>query len=345
MFQTGLTIRRLQKSQKHDKISKNLQQQNRGNKMGNAPINEVINQAFRDTVENWKKEGLSNEDIIEKINKINFEDVMLSIADTASSDYAAFFREKMYEIELEERAKKQEFLAHQEQLWGKCFAASQTMYTITVEAAENISKYVGENASGEEKEARKFTFLALQHIHGRACQMFLEILTLLRNGFGDCAYARWRSLYELNCIAYFIKAQGEQIAKQYFEQSQSDDPEKGTYDWTKGSTNKNGDTIKIKSFAAIEQHCEMGEIWNKQYKLACLVTHGSPEGTFKRMSTYKTQNLIPIGHSDYGIAVPAEHSAISLHLISTLFFTLFPYVDGIAYVKTLGKWVEVIQDM
>ena len=251
----------------------------------------------------------------------------------------------MYEIELDERAKAQEFSAHQEQLWGKCFAASQTMYTITLEAAESITKHIDETVSNEEKQKRKFMFLALQHIHGRACQMFLEILTLLRNGFGDCAYARWRSLYELHCIAYFIKAQGEQIAKQYFEQSQSDDPKKETYNWTIGSTNKNGDTIKIKSFATIEQYCDMGEIWNKQYKLACLVTHGSPEGTFKRMSTYKTQNIIPIGHSDYGIAVPAEHSAISLHLISTLFFTLFPYVDGIAYVKTLGKWVEVIQDM
>lgn len=313
--------------------------------MVNAPINEVINQAFRDTVGNWKKEGLSDEDIIEKIEKINFEDVMLSIADTASSDYAAFFREKMYEIELEERAKKQEFLAHQEQLWGKCFAASHTMYTIAVEAAENITKFIDENASNEEKETRKYMFLALQHIHGRACQMFLEILTLLRNGFGDCAYARWRSLYELSCIAYFIKAQGEQIAKQYYEQSQSDNAEKDTFAWTAGVSNKKGKPITIKAFATIETYCEMGKIWNEQYKLACLVTHGSPEGTFKRISTYKTPNIIPVGRSDYGIAVPAEHSAISLHLISTLFFTLFPYVDGIAYVKMLGKWVEVIQDL
>ena len=63
------------------------------------------------------------------------------------------------------------------------------------------------------------------------------------------------------------------------------------------------------------------------------------------MSTYETRDIIPVGRSNYGIAVPAEHSAISLHLISTLFFTLFPYVDGIAYVKTLGKWVSVIQEM
>lgn len=313
--------------------------------MSNAPINEIVNDVFKDNVEKWQEEGFSNEEIIEKIEDFNFEEAMLSITDTASSDYATFFKDKMYEIELDERAKSKEFSAHQEQLWGKCFAASQTMYTITVEAAENVAKYIDENASDEDKEKRKFTFLSLQHIHGRACQMYLEILTLLRNGFGDCAYARWRSLYELNCIAYFIKAQGEEIAKQYFEQSQKEDTEKETFAWTTGSVNKKGKPIKVKSFASIETYCEMGKIWNDQYKLACLVTHGSPEGTFKRMATYRTQNIIPVGRSDYGIAVPAEHSAISLHLISAIFFTLFPYVDGIAYVKTLGKWVEIIQDM
>ncbi len=313
--------------------------------MGNAPINEVMNNAFRDAVKNWKEEGLSDEEIIEKIDKINFKEIMLSMADTASSDYASFFKDKMYEIELDERAKAKEFSAHQEQLWGKCFAASQTMYTITIEAAENITEYINENATDEEKEKKKFTFLALQHIHGRACQMFLEILTLLRNGFGDCAYARWRSLYELNCIAYFIKGQGEQIAKQYYMQSQRANPPKKALDWIEGAIDKEGKPIKDKCFVAIETYCEMGKIWEEQYKLACLVTHGSPEGTFKRMSIYKTQDIIPVGRSNYGIAVPAEHSAISLHLISTLFFTLFPYVDGVAYVKTLGKWVEVIQDM
>ena len=312
--------------------------------MSSMTISEVLNNAFHDAVADWRREGLSDNEIISKIEKINFEDVMMSITDTASTDFANFFKEKMYEIELEERANVQEFLAHQEQLWGKCFAASQTMYTITIEAAEAISKYIVNNASAEEKDARKFLFLALHHIHGRACQMFLEILTLLRNGFGDCAYARWRSLYELNCIAYFIKSQGEQIAKQYYEQSQSNEPHKD-YDWTRGAVNKKGKAITITHFAALETYCEMGKLWNNQYKLACLATHGSPEGTFKRLSIYETRDIIPVGRSNYGIAVPAEHSAISLHLVSTLFFTLFPYADGIAYVKTLGRWVEVIQEM
>ena len=120
--------------------------------MSKAPISEVVNNVFRDTVENWKKEGLSDERIIEKIEKVNFEDVMFSIADTASSDYTTFFRDKMYEIELDERAKSKEFSAHQEQLWGKCFAASQTMYVLAVEAADNYCNYIDKNASAEEKE-------------------------------------------------------------------------------------------------------------------------------------------------------------------------------------------------
>lgn len=312
--------------------------------MSGAPINEMLNNALRDTVAEWKQNGLSNEEVISKIENINLDDIMMSITDVVSTDFSDYFKEKMYEIELDERAKTLGFLAHQEQLWGKCFAASQTMYTITIEAAENICKYIDENASAKEKDERKFMFLALHHLHGRACQMFLEILTLLRNGFGDCAYARWRSLYELNCIAYFIKAQGEQIAKQYYEQSQSEIPHKD-FEWTKGAINKKGEQIKITSFATLETHCEMGKVWNEQYKLACLVTHGSPEGTFKRTSIYETQDVIPVGRSNYGIAVPAEHSSISLHLISALFFSLFSYPDSIAYVKTLGKWVSVIQEM
>lgn len=306
-------------------------------------ISEIVHDALKDKVEQWIKAGLSSDEIEDKINSIDIEAFLQKFTDTVSKDYASFFKEKMFEIELEERAKANEFLAHQEQLWGKCFAASQTMYTITIESAEKISAYINKNATEEEKEEHKFTYLALKYIHGRACQIFLEILTLLRNGFADCAYARWRSLYELNCIAYFIKSQGEQIAKQYYEQSQTDDRRYKT--WTRGALDKDGKPHAIENFHELEKYCEMGDVWNQQYKLACLVTHGSPQGTFNRMAIYKSTNLICVGASDYGIAVPAVHSAISLQLISALFFTVFPNADAIAYVKTLAELVKVIQEM
>ena len=98
--------------------------------MSGAPINEMLKNALRDAVAEWKQNGLSNEEVISKIENINLNDIMMSITDITSTNLSNYFKEKMYEIELDQRAKTLEFLAHQEQLWGKCFAASQTMYTI-----------------------------------------------------------------------------------------------------------------------------------------------------------------------------------------------------------------------
>ena len=83
--------------------------------MSGAPINEMLNNAFRDTVAEWKQNGLSNEEVISKIENINLDDIMMSITDVVSTDFSDYFKEKMYEIELDERAKTLEFLAHQEQ--------------------------------------------------------------------------------------------------------------------------------------------------------------------------------------------------------------------------------------
>lgn len=58
-------------------------------------------------------------------------------------------------------------------------------------------------------------YTALKYIHGRGLQQFLEIITLMKNGFADGAYSRWRSLYELNIIASFISEYGEEIAEAY----------------------------------------------------------------------------------------------------------------------------------
>ena len=62
--------------------------------MEGSSINEMLNDAFRDTVAGWKKEGLSDAEIIAKIEKINFNDVMMSITDTISTDFADFFQKE-----------------------------------------------------------------------------------------------------------------------------------------------------------------------------------------------------------------------------------------------------------
>ncbi|WP_139275800.1 DUF5677 domain-containing protein [Ruminococcus sp. YE78] len=178
-------------------------------------------------------------------------------------------------------------------------------------------------------------------MHGRACQIFLEIFHLMRLGFADGAYARWRTLYELCCCADFIRHHGEKIAKQYYEQSNTDDQ---NYSWAKGALDEKGNKLDAGSFKKIQEIVNIDSGWLSQYKLACFITHASSQGTFGRLANGSTENLITVGHSNYGIATAAEHSAICLCWITGEFVTLFHHLDSDARCKLLSEWIKVVRD-
>lgn len=52
----------------------------------------------------------------------------------------------------------------------------------------------------------------LVHFHARACQLGKEILKLLKGGFAEGAFARWRTLHEIVVISFFIKDHGNEMA-------------------------------------------------------------------------------------------------------------------------------------
>ena len=200
-------------------------------------LDDIVLTAINDLLEQWKKEGLSDSEIIKKLDGCDFQGAYEHLTKAVREDSFSFFKEQMYEIAMEEKANAVEFIARQEQSWGKCFAASQTMYTMAVESAQEYSKFVSDNAGAQIVKEKQFTMLVLQHIHGRACQEFLEILYMLRLGFADGAYARWRSMFELCCNAKFIVTYGEQTAKKYYEQSDTEDQK---YTWAAGVTCNSG---------------------------------------------------------------------------------------------------------
>ncbi len=138
----------------------------------------------------------------------------------------------------------------------------------------------------------------------------------------------------------FYKKQGEVIAKQYFEQAQTNDQK---YHWTKGAKNAAGKEINITTFQGIQDNCDIDESWRNQYKLSCLVLHGSPQGTFNRLCLKEDQSVIAVGQSDYGITIAAEHSAISLQWITSMFLNVFPSLDAMVYSKVIYDWVEEVR--
>lgn len=303
---------------------------------------EIYKKSIDNAISVWKDQGLSEEEINEKITQDKLNSSMQSMFETASKDCFSDLINKKYEIAFFDSIREDKFLAHHHEIWGECFVTSQTMYSMAIEAAEMYSNYIQENIPEDAKADKQYTYCALQRIHGRSCQVFLEILCLIKHGFADCAFARWRSMYELSCIAAFIRKYGEHIAKQYCEQAHT---EKHKYEWAKGAKDEKGETIIINSFKDIQDNCELDEEWRKEYKLASFIIHGSPQGTFLRIGNFDSQNLICVGQSDYGIEAPAVHSAISLQWVTALFLTVFPCLDALVSAKVIQDWTHEVQKL
>lgn len=307
--------------------------------MANDFTMELLNSVLQQRVEELRADGLSDSEIIDKISELKIENALMEVSDVMASDTVDLMESTMYERVLEERAKAAQFIAHNEQIWGKGFVASEALYIVSLELAQTFNDYVA-SLPQEGISDKQFQYAALCAIHGRACQQFLEILNLLKNGFADGAYARWRSIYELSVIAEFISKNGEDVAKAYCEAANTDDD---YHDWAKVAPffANNGHV----TFDNIKRKCTApNDVWRGQYKLSNKVVHASPQGTFGRLANGPSlEHLIPVGHSDYGLAMPAVNSAISLSIISTYFFNSIPYGDGLVFSQTIQKWTEVIR--
>lgn len=308
---------------------------------GDKTLDDILKTTFENKAKEWAEQGLTPQEFDEKIKEADIKSFIKQMLTQTTDDEFGYFKEHMSEIDEAEQKEETEFCERLSQKWGQCFIASRTMYVIAVEAAEMYSQAVLKKDDPKLSQ-KNYTFLALQHIHGRACQEFLEIYYLLRFGFADGAYARWRSMYELCCCGQFIINYGEQIAKQYYEQAHT---ELRNYRWTDGAINKEGKKLTIVNFDKLQDSIEVNEKWKQQYRVACLVNHGSPQGTFGRLANYGNKSLIPVGHSDFGLVVPAVNAAACLIWTSRLFLCIFPIADSLMHASLLEKWYEMINDL
>lgn len=249
-----------------------------------------------------------------------------------------YFEETMHKEVMSYRTEDLEFLARHEQKWCNGFVASEAMYMLVLESTESYVENVNK-LSQEDKIDHYFTFTAMQQLHGRALQQFLEIVTLMKNGFADAAYARWRSMYELTITSSFITKYGEEVAKSFIESSETED----RYEWARASGVFPGSKKHI-TFNAIQNACDIdSKIWNSHYTTANRVIHASPQGTFSRLSNSGKDNCIPVGRSDYGITTPAEHSAISLAQITSFFFLIYEIEESLTAVHFINNWIDVVR--
>jgi hypothetical protein len=300
---------------------------------------DLIWSTLRNYIKKQIQAGLSIEEIESQLTDGRVETATVTVVEKIVQDCLADIHANMYEAIMQEQRNAAQFMVHNEQIWQSGFVASDMMYLMVLEAAESYSKLFDE-LSDDKKREIQYRYIVLKELHGRALQEFLEILWLLKGGFADGAYARWRSMYELSVVAEFITQNGEVVAKAYYEESYTDRRE---YEWAK-VVPCFADKHSI-TFNMIQQKCkELEETWGSQYRLSNKVLHAAPQGTFDRLGKPSDFNIVAVGRSDYCIEMPAINSAISLAIISTNFFTLFPSCDGAIYANVIAKWVDTIRE-
>ncbi len=298
-------------------------------------VEETLKRTLQEVIAEKIQNGASEEEIEKIIYSDNIKKVYSEFVDQVSDDSVDFIEKTMYEKVLEERAYADEFLARQNQKWGKAFVASDMLYLCICESAEEYNDYVCEVYAPN----IKISYHAMRLIHGRALQEYLEIICLDKNGFADGAYARWRSLYELSVVAAFIKKYGESVAEAFIKSADTKD----SYEWARKAPCFKNSHRKYITFSAIQNECELAtDEWKKEYTFVNQLVHASSQGTVYRMGG-NTAVALPIGRTDWGMSISAIHAAISLSQITAYYFSVYHHGDSLMAMLTFHKWIEKIQ--
>lgn len=301
-------------------------------------VRSIFTSALNNCISEGLSSGLSENEIISKLNDQKIQNSFTTLIDNITDECISNVHNDLYECILQRRRNDEHFRAHNKQIWEKGFITSEMMYHIVTDAAGDYQNYFGDLPE-EQKEEIQYRYTVISQLHGRACQQFLEILCLLKAGFADGAFARWRSMYELCVIAQFIKQNDERVAKAYYEESFSDN---GKCEWAKHASCFAN--CKRVTFSEIQKQCsEVTEKWEMQYKLSNSVIHSGPGGTFSRLCKPQDSDVVAIGPSDYGLAMPAANSAIVLAIISSIYFTLLHIGDGYVFAKVASVWAGEVR--
>ncbi len=227
-----------------------------------------------------------------------------------------------------------------------------------------------------------FVFEALTRLHGRACQVGHEILTLLKSGYADGANARWRTLHEIVVISYFIKEHGKEMAERYLlydyiesyqsindyikntalyerhrailgdELPSQDEMEriKRTKDelcarFGKGFSREYGwaaDGTGKITFKDLEREVGIDHL-RPYYKMANISIHAGPKGVRFSLGS-PNNNIIPVGASNMGLADPGMNTVISLLNMNVALLNTRPDVDHLITLKAMSLLADEVKD-
>ncbi len=262
------------------------------------------------------------------------------------------------------------------QRWKKPIDLLETFLVIALEAGAEFNKEYRDEAS----KTNNYKFDVLTRLHARGCQIGSEILSLLKHGFADGAYARWRTLHEIACVSFFIWEHGQDAAKRFLQYEiivsyrqalayQKHCRELGyeplsekelaeikkarasickiygkdfRQEYPYGWISKK--ILKKRSFTEIEKHVKLDKL-RPYYNMACYNIHSGPKGILFKLGLIQDRSkreLLLAGPSNFGLADPGQSAAISLCQITTCLLSTKPTMMGLITIRAMQNLVPEI---
>ena len=267
----------------------------------------------------------------------------------------------------EHRLLRQEFEARLLRRWSKPINLLEMLVVMNVELGEDYTNRFHK----EPQQSSNYVIQVLIRIHSRSCQIAYEILALLRSGFADGAFARWRTLHELATIATFIQRHGNNVALKYLEYEnienykEAEEYQKKCSDMNYEPLDQNKVDIEIskknelilkygidfekpygwvgdllprrkRNFRGIEEETKLDNL-RPFYKLACNNIHSGPKGNNFSLALFDKDraDILPCGVSNYGLSYPGQNTAISLIQVVTCLSSANPTYENIITIESM----------
>jgi len=318
------------------------------------------------TVNDFKKAIKEVENLINNSTDVFIENNLSEMVDELSKEFIKDWPRNLKEQIDSNKVFKKEF----NELWSIPLEKLKMCITFARELGNEASLSLQ-----DENYSPKIDLLS--RLHGRGCQVALEVYHLLMEGFADGAMARWRTLHEISVVALFISDHDDDLAQRYFDHEiiesfkaakqyqeyserlgyekmteiefnefKSDRDEiikkyeenfDDSYGWANKILKK-----RVKQFEIIEKKIELDHL-RCHYKMASYNVHANPKGVMFKHSM-PNRDCIITGPSIFGLAEPGQNTAISLNKLVLPLYSFNSDMKFLVKGRVLHKIVEDVCD-
>lgn len=267
----------------------------------------------------------------------------------------------------EEISQRKSFEERNQARWREGFAYMTALIASCTELGEAVNLHFQNNT----RDIGPATSSALTTLHARCLRVANEAFSLMRCGFADGAYSRWRTMHEIYATCLFITKTGEDIATRYqeawhlkalkrakeyrryeqilnlrdFDDSEFrelerhnkrlsrsyEDELKSDWGWARPALNGK-DRI---NFSDIQDYVGLDH-WRPYISMAHQEIHAGFVPPDKGLGVSEADGTIHlVGPSNAGMMVPVQNISITLTGITSVLLSIVPTLDTIAFIKAL----------